>query len=415
MKKKDVKLRINEILWEKALEKLKLMFGRSYCVADAVLILLLLAFYKLRQRSHFLDDIYIVADHPSDFDEENYIEKTISVYAELFKALCPDDNVKLDNSSIFQIVLTDFLRLPFTFYTDCISPLYTIVGSKNHTMQEATANAVDAMKLDTVNMLLVDGCCATGALFFGLKDYDWREVRLNDLNPLRTNFLNVLKLQPLKLIKKLLEMDLSFIERPETKKPKIKEFKEKTQAYAEKRRNYHRVDCNIAIAAEMFLLQCIDKAIVEQSDRIFQRILRFLPAHLKLQNAIITQEDCLEYLDNDVAKLVLLDVPYIGTEKECAVGGYHYEPFHAKVAKLLQQAKYPFIYFCRSSAPKSNKHRPQHEKEKIMKMKLGIHFWNKGFYFQKVRLKEDTELLVSNRLYNAKEQFQWDDFDTDIL
>jgi len=40
---------------------------------------------------------------------------------------------------------------------------------------------------------------------------------LNDLNPLRTNFLNVIKLEPLKLIKRILEADLSFIEQLDTK------------------------------------------------------------------------------------------------------------------------------------------------------------------------------------------------------
>lgn len=156
----------------------------------------------------------------------------------------------------------------------------------------------------------------------------------------------------------------------------------------------------------MFLLQCIDKKMVEQSDRIFQRILRFLSAHLKLQNAAITQMDCLTYLNNDIPKLILLDIPYIGSEKECAIKGYRYEPFHYKVADLLQQAKYPFIYYCRSSAPKSDTSKSTAEKEKIMKMKLELYFWTKGFYFHKVHLKEDTELLISNQKYDRDRQFQ---------
>ena len=36
-----------------------------------------------------------------------------------------------------------------------------------------------------------------------------------------------------------------------------------------------------------------------------------------------------------------------------------------------------------------------------MKLKLGQYFMNKGYYFQKVPLKEDTELMVSNRQYDA--------------
>ena len=49
------------------------------------------------------------------------------------------------------------------------------------------------MKLNTSEMTLIEGCCSTGSLFFGLDTYNWKGVTLNDMNPLRTNFLNVLK------------------------------------------------------------------------------------------------------------------------------------------------------------------------------------------------------------------------------
>ena len=42
-----------------------------------------------------------------------------------------------------------------------------------------------------------------------------------------------------------------------------------------------------------------------------------------------------------------------------------------------------------------------------MKMKLGQNFMNKGYYFQKVPHKEDTELMISNQFYNSEVQFQW--------
>ena len=41
-----------------------------------------------------------------------------------------------------------------------------------------------------------------------------------------------------------------------------------------------------------------------------------------------------------------------------------------------------------------------------MKMKLACYFMNKGYYFQKVSLKNDTELIISNRQYYATAQFQ---------
>ena len=147
-----------------------------------------------------------------------------------------------------------------------------------------------------------------------------------------------------------------------------------------------------------------------------ERIFRFLPAHLKLQNAIITQQDCLGYLKNDnTEKLLLLDVPYIGSEHTCAVTGYKYQPFHQKVAEYLQNAEYPFLYFCRSTPPKSDKTSTRADAEHIMKMKLGYHFIDKGYYFQKTFLKEDTELIISNQLYDEESQFQWTSLEQEII
>ena len=147
-----------------------------------------------------------------------------------------------------------------------------------------------------------------------------------------------------------------------------------------------------------------------------ERIFRFLPAHLKLQNAIITQQDCLGYLKNDnTEKLLLLDVPYIGSEHTCAVTSYKYQPFHQKVAEYLQNAEYPFLYFCRSTPPKSDKTSTRADAEHIMKMKLGYHFIDKGYYFQKTFLKEDTELIISNQLYDEESQFQWTSLEQEII
>ena len=112
---------------------------------------------------------------------------------------------------------------------------------------------------------------------------------------------------------------------------------------------------------------------------------------------------------------LLLDVPYIGSEHTCAVTGYKYQPFHKKVADYLQNAEDPFIYYCRSTPPKSGKTSTRADAEHIMKMKLGQYFMNKGYYFQKVHLNEYTELMVSNRQYDANTQFQWTSFEYNII
>ena len=46
-------------------------------------------------------------------------------------------------------------------------------------------------------------------------------------------------------------------------------------------------------------------------------------------------------------------------------------------------------------------------------MKLAEYFFNKGLYFEKVYLKEDTELIISNRQYSNK-QFLWNDEEQNI-
>ena len=155
---------------------------------------------------------------------------------------------------------------------------------------------------------------------------------------------------------------------------------------------------------------------MERAGKIIERVFRFLPAHLKLQNSVITQQDCLGYLKNDdTEKLLLLDVPYIGSEHTCAVTGYKYQPFHQKVTDFLQNAEYPFLYYCRSTPSKSDNAFHTANAEHIMRMKLGQYFMNKGYNFQKVRLDNDTELMISNRWYDANTQFQWTSMEQKIL
>lgn len=87
-------------------------------------------------------------------------------------------------------------------------------------------------------------------------------------------------------------------------------------------------------------------------------------------------------------------MPYIASEHTCAVTGYKYR---------------------RSTPPKSDNAFHTANTEHIMKMKLGQYFMNKGYYFQKVPLKEDTELMISNRQYDPEAQFQWTDMDENII
>ena len=86
-----------------------------------------------------------------------------------------------------------------------------------------------------------------------------------------------------------------------------------------------------------------------------------------------------------------------------------------KVAEYLQTANYSFLYYCRSTPPKSDKTFTQTDAEHIIKMKLACHFMNKGYYFHKITFKDDTELIISNRQYNQDIQFEWTHIDDNIL
>lgn len=417
MKKKDIKVRINTKLWEMVKKKIESDFGKQMNDVDSILIVAMLYLYKSKDKARHPDNLYALKCIESpDLDDRYYKTKTICVYKYVMDRL-KENCSGCTYSEAIERAIVDYLYLPISFYTDNIKPIYTFVGSKNPTMQSATANAVKQMHLNYKETVLIDGCCGTGALFLGLDTYNWESVTLNDMNPIRTNFLNVLKNKALEFIKFFLNDESWRVNSYSPERLCLqKKYDEELNEYYNKRKNYHKVDCDISISYATLLLQSWTGQFIEDEERIFNRILKILPASLKLQNATITQEDCLQYLENsDTGKLVILDVPYIGTEKECSVKGYDYIKFHKKIADKLYYANYPFLYFCRSSAPKSDKSRTKEEKERIMKMKLGSYFFNKGYYFQKVPLKKDTELLISNLEYDRNTQFQWTDFSQDIL
>lgn len=404
MTRKDIKITVRKKLWEKAVKKAKSEFKFIHTTTDVLNTILLLGLYKSNAKKR-TDDLYLAYSSIAEMQSDYHTTFTIEVIGELLDAL-RKKHTNQTNSKLVESVLADYIVLPLNFYTDNLLPVYTIVGSKNNIMQKVTAEAVESMNLNHKLMTLVDACCATGSLYFGLNTYNWKSVILNDLNPLRTNMLNVLKHQPLKLIKSILSTPVF------SNKEYLSEYMTNahsiTKGYEAKRQHYHKIDCNIDIATMTFIFQCVSKQYPEDSNKILTRITRIIPASIKLQNTIITQEDCLKYLDNTMNKFVLLDVPYIGSEYTCSSIGYNYNRFHKSIAEKLYNANYPFLYYCRSTPPKAyNPHNEQDAKH-IQKMKLAQYFFNKGLYFEKVYLKEDTELIISNRQY-SKGQFEWSD------
>lgn len=424
MTRKEISISINQKLMLRLNSKIEEDFKKKYPLTDQILIVMLLSLHESKTKFHSLDGIYLALQHPSELSNENNITKTISVYDDLLELL-KKKNKNISISKIIEVSISDYINHDKCFFTGRVKPLYTMIGYKNILMQKATAAAVGNMHLDTNNTLLIDACTGTGSLFLGLYSYEWGQVILNDLNPIRTNFLNTIKQEPLKLIKKILDTDLIRYANSKIKNQENFDFKKNIDDYNKKRSKYTKVDVNINMAYEMFIHECIDIKYVKSHDSILSNVLQFLPAHLKLQKVKIAQKDCLSYLKNDTAnKLILLDIPYIGSEKQCAIEGYDYNKFHKVISTHLYKADYKFLYYCRSSAPKSDLNKSllneecikeKLKNENIMKMKLGEHFFDKGFYFQKIALNEDMELLISNCNYDSSNQFKWTDFHQDLL
>lgn len=86
-----------------------------------------------------------------------------------------------------------------------------------------------------------------------------------------------------------------------------------------------------------------------------------------------------------------------------------------KVTDYLLNTKYSFLYYCRSNPLKLDNIFNKADAEHNMKIKLAQHFMNKGYYFQKVRLNKDTELMVSNCQYDTEIQFRWMDIEENII
>ncbi|MSS64078.1 hypothetical protein [Velocimicrobium porci] len=87
MRKKDIKIQINEILWEMALKKIENEFGKKYCKTDCILIIMLLALYKKKNKLRKAENLYLALQHPDQFVPSAYKSMTIAVYDGLLDML----------------------------------------------------------------------------------------------------------------------------------------------------------------------------------------------------------------------------------------------------------------------------------------------------------------------------------------
>lgn len=456
MKKKDASITINNAIWKETTEKLQQLFGKKLKKTEVFQMTILLALFLLNKNGKDLTknakEVYESLLKPSDVVEEPPTF-TIAVFPELLEQLV-DNWTKQIKSKSFKNSLSrnDIVGFAFAIvattdideYLEPLEALYKFTGYKNPEMQSATASAVSAMNLPTQDLTLVEVCCGSAALTLGLNPSRWKQIILNDMDPLKTNFLNVLINEPVKLIDAILEEGINYKKGNVHDKEIIDVFIEEIDAFAKKREKYNQVACDTKIAAHFFLCACTTRNFREKwltQKTILQRLLCFLPASLKLRysHAIVTQRDALDFLDNkctisiphdepiflDCNRFLLSDTPYPGSEKYSGLKNYKYERFHRKVAEKLTNADYPFLYFCRSTAPKGDS-RPIDVKNHSMKLLLAQLFFNKGFYHDKVHLtwnclpSEDgsttesaTELLISNQRY-SNTQFLWNRDDQDL-
>lgn len=59
MRKKDIKIKVNKNLWRKMKEKVESEFGEKFCDSDCLLIVLLLAVYKRKNKQRSHDNKYL--------------------------------------------------------------------------------------------------------------------------------------------------------------------------------------------------------------------------------------------------------------------------------------------------------------------------------------------------------------------
>ena len=428
---KDMKLTLNKTLLHEALKKAEKEFKLKKCKKTILIhIVLLLALGKKYKCTDVLYAISSALNDPSQNINYNHENRTIRISGYLLAKLEEKwEHCAKSASDIVNIALALYVQTPLETYTSNIAPLYTIVGSKNIKMQCADDDAVSRMGLQYSDTILIDACCATGALFWGLSSYPWKGVILNDLDPERTNFLNVLLRKPFQLINKVIEEGIDHSEYPNQRRENLAKYRNAIKLFKDTSPK-NKPACDVTIATYTFLLQCLNKKGMEDAEKIFSRIARFLPAHLKLlnSNVKITMVDAADYLKPLLKininhqkltigsnRLVLFDPPYICSEKTCNINGFNYPEFHDKAGRYLMKADYPFLYHCRSSAPKSSDDFSKDKWENILKNKLGEYFFGKKFYLERIRLKEDTELIISKTLYNSRTQFIWNNVHQNIL
>ena len=141
MVRKDIKIQINTILWEMAQRKIESDFGKKYTKTDSILIIMLLALYKKKNKLRNASNLYLATQHPDQLASSAYKTLTIAVYDGLLDML-QKQHPSNTYSHIIEYAIADYLVLPMTFYTDCISPLYTIVGSKLKKYYNAASNCI---------------------------------------------------------------------------------------------------------------------------------------------------------------------------------------------------------------------------------------------------------------------------------
>ena len=171
--KNGEKITVNKVLLDRANSKIKKIFKRNYTDNDQLLIMILLYLYKHHSKPLNDDVVYLACEHPDELKRSNYITKKYYINEKVF-SLLKAKNPHTRLSVVVECIIASFIVTPTSEYTSNIPPLYTIVGSKNTIMQKETASAVDAMNLSHKSMTLVDGCCATGSLFFGINTYPWK-------------------------------------------------------------------------------------------------------------------------------------------------------------------------------------------------------------------------------------------------
>ncbi len=299
------------------------------------------------------------------------------------------------------------------------------------------AKAIDAMPVDQKDTEFYEVTGGGGKLYLATDTSNFISCTFNDYTPSIATYFYVVQNYPFKLIEMLLDKLVDFESWSDEQKRELKitcqnqvddydydyDYDEKSKKIKATARlkKYKKVKADIDIAFSVLIYMQFNSEYPTVHE-IPYLAYRILPLHLRFpKNVTITMRDAITFLENDKKnKLVVLDLPYFGSWYNSGITNFDYKTFHIKVATYLENAEYPWIYYCRSTPSSEMLKAFNGDYDRALNAMFNMlyeHFYRKGYFFSLVCLpiknKVEVEVIITNRLLCDKKytnkQFQWEE------